>query len=464
MQAGILGYFGDKRRAAAGSRLVERVMETGSLVVRKFGKTRAGEMSFHRFLSAPSVATTEMVETLAARTTAACQGRHIIAVQDTTEINFAGREERRRGLGPAGDGVSAGFFLHPVVAVDRETGDVLGLLGAKLWTRSDEYVETAGRARPLADKESVRWLEGADCAAACLAGAASVTVVADREGDIYAAFARRPPGVDLLVRAAQDRTLADGSRLFAAPASWPELRRITVQVPPSGSGKGARLATVALRAGEVVIARPAQGSDPADPPQITLHMVEAREVSDSGDEPPLLWRLLSSRPVDTAAKAEETVQAYKLRWRIEEIFRALKKDGMRLEETQVEKAEALFKLAMVGLAAATRTLPTGQRPRRQHAARHRRHRCRSDARGRSHRRNARRQDRASEEPASPRFAGLAGLGDRLPRRLELLLQTAGTEDHAPGLGGIRRHGRRVPHRDLTVKSVNPSGLAHGPRR
>ncbi len=356
MQAGVLGYFGDKRRAATGSRLIERVMETGSLVVRKLGKTRAGEMSFHRFLSAPSVATTEMVETLAARTTEACQGRHIVAVQDTTEINFAGREERRRGLGPAGDGVSAGFFLHPLVAVDRETGDVLGLLGAKLWTRSDAYVETAGRARPLEDKESIRWLEGAECAAARLAGAASVTVVADREGDIYAAFARRPQGVDLLVRAAQDRTLADGSRLFAAPASWPELRRIEVKVPPAGPGQRGRLATVVLRAGEVVIARPTQGSDPADPPQVTLHMVEAREVSDSGGEPPLLWRLLSSRPVSTAAEAEETVRVYKLRWRIEEIFRALKKDGMRIEETQMQKADALFKLAMIGLAAATRTL------------------------------------------------------------------------------------------------------------
>ena len=54
--------------------------------------------------SAPSVTTVEMVETLAARTAAACAGHRIIVAQDTTEINFAGREERRRGLGPAGGG------------------------------------------------------------------------------------------------------------------------------------------------------------------------------------------------------------------------------------------------------------------------------------------------------------------------------------------------------------------------
>ena len=129
---------------------------------------------------APSVTTVEMVETLAGRTAAACAGRRIVVAQDTTEINFAGREERRRGLGPAGDGVSAGFFIHPQIAIDSETGAVLGLLGARIWTRTDEIAPT--HARALEDKESIRWLDGAECAAAHLPEAASVVVVADREG------------------------------------------------------------------------------------------------------------------------------------------------------------------------------------------------------------------------------------------------------------------------------------------
>jgi hypothetical protein len=45
-----------------------------------------------------------------------------------------------------------------------------------------------------------------------------------------------------------------------------------------------------------------------------------------------------------------------LLWYIEEVFRALKSDGMRLEETQMHQAERLFKLAVVGLAAACRTI------------------------------------------------------------------------------------------------------------
>jgi hypothetical protein len=59
-QAGALGYFGDARRAAVGTELLERVTASGSLVIRKLGATRAGELAIHRFLSAPSVSCREM--------------------------------------------------------------------------------------------------------------------------------------------------------------------------------------------------------------------------------------------------------------------------------------------------------------------------------------------------------------------------------------------------------------------
>src|ERR1700690_2766230 len=145
-RAGALGYFGDARRAAVGTELFERVTATGSLVIRKLGETRAGELAIHRFLAAPSVTCREMLETLAERTLAAAGGRRIVVAQDTTEINFAGREANRRGLGPAGDGVSAGFFIHPLVAIDSETEAVPGLLDAHIWTRADA-AKTAPRRR-----------------------------------------------------------------------------------------------------------------------------------------------------------------------------------------------------------------------------------------------------------------------------------------------------------------------------
>ena len=50
-----------------------------------------------------------------------------------------------------------------------------------------------------------------------------MTAVADREGDIYEMFADRPEGVEVLVRAAQDRAVPEGAgKLFSSLADRPE--------------------------------------------------------------------------------------------------------------------------------------------------------------------------------------------------------------------------------------------------
>jgi hypothetical protein len=358
-RAGALGYFGDARRAAVGTELIERATASGSLVIRKLGATRAGELSIHRFLSAPSVTCQEMLGTLSARTRAAAAGRRIVVAQDTTEINFSGREANRRGLGPAGDGVSAGFFIHPLVAIDSQTAAILGLLDAQIWTRDDAIEAAPRRRRPIEDKESIRWLRGVERAGEHLTDAASVVVVGDRESDIYSGFARRPAGVDLIVRAAQDRLTAGAkpdASLFASAAAWPELTQMLVKVAPRRVGDPGRIATVALRAGPVILKRPRHGSAKTEPETVLMTLVEARETNPPANQEPLHWRLLTSIPVGDADAAREIVRLYRLRWRIEELFRALKSDGMRLEETQVHEAGRLFKLAVVGLAAACRTI------------------------------------------------------------------------------------------------------------
>jgi hypothetical protein len=353
MSEAVLGYFGDMRRAATGAVLLERVVAVGSLVVRQLGGDRAGEMAAHRFLSSSAVTVAEMVETVAERTARACQGRRIVAVQDTTEVNFAGHERRRKGLGPAGNGKALGFFLHPVVAVDIETEAVLGIVDAQIWTRG-AAAPVPRRQRGLQDKESMRWLTGMEQAAARLAEADELIIVEDREGDIYSQFARRPETVQLIVRAAQDRALADGASLFATPASWSELGRLTIQVPPRRTGERGRKAVLAVRAGQVTLKRPRNGYDRSDPPTLTLNLVEVREMGEDGE--PLLWRLLTTLPVASFEQADEVARLYRLRWRIEQVFRALKSDGLKLEDVQTEHADRLFKLAVIGLIAAARTL------------------------------------------------------------------------------------------------------------
>ncbi len=56
-----------------------------------------------------------MIATAADHTARAALGRHVLAIQDTTEINFSGHEGSKRGFGVVGNGKDIGFFLHPVL-------------------------------------------------------------------------------------------------------------------------------------------------------------------------------------------------------------------------------------------------------------------------------------------------------------------------------------------------------------
>jgi hypothetical protein len=355
-----IGSFGDVRRERTGAELFERVVATGSLVVREIGKDRAGELSVHRFLGSRHVTAKEIIATAGRRTAMACVGRRIVAAQDTTEINFSGRDRGRKGLGPAGDGKTPGFFCHVMIAVDADEEDLLGVVHARIWTRSDKPA-TARRSRAIEDKESIRWLEATAVAGDLLNSAAQLIVVGDREFDIYSQFVRRPPGVDLIVRSAQNRKLAaSGECLFGAPLAWREFGAMDVRVPPSRPGDAGRIACVSVKAGRVCIRKPLHGASPADPATVTLTYVEVHEPNPPEGHEPIVWRLLTTLPVvgerDEFAAAREIVRLYRLRWRIEQVFRASKSDGLRLEETQIKEAHKLFNLAAVALTAAARTI------------------------------------------------------------------------------------------------------------
>lgn len=340
-------------------RLFERVVKTGSLVVKTLGGTRKDEVATGRFLANGAVDPAMILKPHIERTRATVAGRSILVVQDTTEINFSGRAARRQGLGPAGDGVSPGFFIHPQVAVDVQHGCVLGLVGAEIWTRPEG--KAADRKKRSADgKESRRWLTGAETAAQCN-GATRIVVVGDRESDIYALFAERPDNVHLLVRAAQDRSLDDRTSVRTVSDAWPVLDKRTVEVPArrigsAGGPRAARTARIATRSGTITVKRPVRAGNRGNAESVTLGLVVVAEINPPAGVEPLVWRLLTTLPVARAAEALEVVRLYRLRWRIEEVFRSLKSDGLDLEASQVTTAKRLLNLAALGIVAAVRNV------------------------------------------------------------------------------------------------------------
>lgn len=348
--------LGDARRDERAAWMLERIVASGSLVLREVGGTRSGEVGAHRLLSSEDVEPGALLVPHVARTAEACKGRRIVAVQDTTEINFDRSRQPIAGLGPTGNAGITGFFIHPVVAVDADDEALLGVAGARIWTRAEEPTPMHHDI-PYDEKESRRWLEAAEFAATHLSPVAKeVVVVADREGDIYPMFARRPAMIEFVVRANHDRVLASGGTLHAAPASWKVLGRAEVKVASKRIGEKGRAATVTLKAGTVTIKRPRSTPDRQDPATLTLGFVEVREEKAPKGTEPLLWRLVTTLPVATLAHAQDVVRLYRLRWRIEEVFRVLKKDGLDIEESQLETAGRLLNLGALALVAAARII------------------------------------------------------------------------------------------------------------
>ncbi len=103
--------------------------------LRRLGGRRADEVRFGRFLANPKVTVERLIAGWGVCTGAAVRGRHVLAIQDTSELNFRTTPERRRGLGEIGKGTGHGVLLHAMLALDAASGSCLGLVTGTIWTR-----------------------------------------------------------------------------------------------------------------------------------------------------------------------------------------------------------------------------------------------------------------------------------------------------------------------------------------
>jgi Transposase DDE domain len=316
---------------------------------------RALEVRFNRFLGHDKVTTERIIESWSESTVAAVRGRHVLAIQDTSEIHFNTTARRRRGLGEIGKGNHHGVLLHPLLAVDADNGTCLGLLSGEVWTREDRQ-SVSHDSRDLSDRESQRWIATAVAAKPRLAGAAMVTLLGDRESDIFALYAKATEqDHHVIARSMHDRKLADAAGLYETIDVMAPVQRRTVQLPARGQ-RPARQAVLELRFGAIALARPQSKFLRHLPKSLSLAVVDVREINAAPDVEPLHWRLLTSHEVARADDAWRIVEWYQQRWIIEQFFRVLKTQGFKLEDSQIGSAERLLKLVAITAKAAVITI------------------------------------------------------------------------------------------------------------
>jgi hypothetical protein len=306
-------------------------------------------MRFTRFLRNDSVTAEEMVCHAVQGTAARIAARDIVVVQDTSELAFGGRRARANGYGPIGKGGGlGGLLLHAAVALEIGSGALLGLGDAKIWNRDEGEVVAPRRSRATVDKESQRWLDTTARVGKELAAASSITVISDRESDIFEHFASRPSNVHLIVRACQNRKLrrnpADADALlFPFSDGLPEAGRYKVKVP-AAPGRKERVAELAIRFAPIELCKPRNGAASELPETIALTLVDVREVSTPQDGGPIHWRLLTSHTVTNLNEARRIVDLYRMRWTIEEFFRTLKTAGFDIEAADIGDPQVMMKL------------------------------------------------------------------------------------------------------------------------
>ena len=352
---GDIGRFWRQASGKRGALLLAGMVSERTACLRKAaGGERSGIVQFSRFLANANVTVERIVEGWGAATSVAVRGRDILAIQDTSEIGFKTTAERRRGLGEIGKGNKYGLLLHAMVAVDADSGNCLGLVDGTAYTRSGRR-KVCHTERSLEDKETKRWVETARGAAVVLSEAARVTVVADAESDFYAGMVLTArEGLYVLSRSGRNRCLSNGSKLYDTVAGWSAdaTRALFLRAQP---GRPARTAEVELRFGEVDLKRPDK-TEPDMPTALRLRVVEVREPDPPEGVEPVCWRLLSTHAVDDVAKAWWIVRMYQYRWVIEQMFRLMKSQGLGIEDSQVDTAERLLKLAVIAARAAVVTL------------------------------------------------------------------------------------------------------------
>lgn len=350
-----------------GQKLLHSLEKKSSSIINHAHSVHRDIIGGYRFLNNSRITEPMLVKSLQQQCKHNCEGLHVIGIQDTTEYNYQHHLKRLKEdtLGVVGNNSDTGYFAHLMLTFDAVTCLPQGISYCQLWSRDRHHKDRHERQYkklPIEEKESIRWLEAAEQSKTLLKSAKHITILSDREGDIYQLWERIPDKkTDFIIRASSNRALFD-----QAPTVNNLLDRqsiagsYTIELKEDKRAKRSRrIALLNIRYASVKIKKPGNlTKQEAEQDYVPLMVVEAKEESGNSKsgEPLVHWVLLTTHAVHDFEQACRIIDWYGFRWQIEQFFRITKRQGIDLERSQLETGEGLKKLGLMGFASALRIL------------------------------------------------------------------------------------------------------------
>lgn len=141
---------------------------------------------------------------------------------------------------------------------------------------------------------------------------------------------------------------AGGGKLAAGIAQGPRLGCAALDLP----ARPGRTARPSVRFGRLALQPPRQNRKTCREP-VSMTCVDLREETRPEGEQPVHWRLLTTIGVETVAVAHDVAARYAKRWKIEELFRTMKRKGFDIESLAIRDAGPRNRLVLVCFIAAT---------------------------------------------------------------------------------------------------------------
>lgn len=370
--------LGDRRRSARLTTIVGALEEQPTRGFPRLLGSDAALEAFYRFINNRGFEAEEIVAPHLAATAARAEDAGVVvAVHDTTLVEYS---TKRKDLGVTTRKARAhGFVAQVTLLLSEADGLPLGVgsletlkRSGEKWAKRKKEGQRGHVHRDDEGRESLRWIRSVEAVEVARQDRFSVIHVTDAEGDFFELFARLDAlDTRFVIRAGQlDRTVQTDvgeQKLREAldnlsPRTWREIEVSERKYPPRTVPRStlrrhpereARVARVGIASARVTLKGTKYSGIKAKPFQVNV--VRVWEPRPPKDVPAVEWVLITTEDTASQSALKRVVDIYRLRWTIEEYFKALK-TGCSLEKRQVESYDALRKVLALFVPIAYRLL------------------------------------------------------------------------------------------------------------